>query len=75
MDNVFIKKEWLNKWVAKYFDKDLISIEDLIDVIEDLDDEITDCKEKYEDLKRDLEDNYKPISKAEQYEVSDKDFI
>ena len=50
MENIFIKKEDLNKWVAKYFEyKDLISIEDLISTIEDLDDEINDLKDKLED--------------------------
>lgn len=76
MDNVFIKKEELNKWVAKYFEsQDLISVEDLISVIEDLDTELEDWKSKYEDLENDLEDNYKPISKADQYDIHDGDFI
>ncbi len=46
MENVYIKKSDLNRWVAKYFNKDLITIEDLIDTIEDLDDEISDLKDQ-----------------------------
>lgn len=51
MDNVFIKKEELNKWVAKYFPtQDIISIDDLINAIEDLDDIRTDLEEKIDEL-------------------------
>lgn len=51
MDNVFIKKEELNKWVAKYFPtQDIISIDDLINTIEDLDDIKTDLEEKIDEL-------------------------
>lgn len=75
MDNVFIKKDELNTWIAKYFpNKDLISVDDLIGCIEDLDGEVDDWKMKYEELQNDLEDNYRPISQAEQYEISNRDF-
>ncbi len=75
MDNVYIKKQDVNKWIGKYFpNKDLISIDDLIGCIEDLDSEVESLKEKYEDLEQDLEDNYKPIDKASQYGVSDSWF-
>lgn len=74
MDNVFIKKDELNEWIAKYFKRNLISIDDMLNVIEDLDGEVEDWKMKYEELQNDLEDNYRPISQAEQYEVSDRDF-
>lgn len=51
MDNVFIKKEELNKWVAKYFPtQDIISIDDLINTIEDLDDIRTDLEERIDEL-------------------------
>lgn len=46
MYDVYIKKNQLNSWIAKYFDKDLISINDLIGVIEDLDSEIEDLHEQ-----------------------------
>lgn len=71
MDNVYLKKEELQSWIAKYFTKDLVSIDDLICCIEDLDDEIDTLKTKIEDMEQDIEDNYKPISKAEQYEVNE----
>lgn len=56
MENVFIKKENLNNWIAKYFFKDLISISDLLDLIEELDEEIQTLKEHIEYLEQ-KEDN------------------
>ena len=75
MDEVYIDMRNENKWIRKYFDKDWVSIEELLDTIEDLDSEIEHWKEKYEDLERDLEDNYEPIPYSKQVGVSDKDFI
>lgn len=81
MDNVYIKKEDLYQYKGTYEvfnrlfqNKNLISIDDLISCIEDLDSEVEDWKMKYQELQNDLEDNYRPISQAEQYEVSDRDF-
>lgn len=76
MNDVYIRKEDLGKWIAKYFErKDLISIDDLICCIEDLDSEIDNLKYKIEELEQDIEENYRPISKAEQYDVNECDFI
>lgn len=59
-DNIFIKKEDVNKWIGKYFPKkDLISVEDLLGCIEDLDSEIQSIKEEYEDYKENVKENYK----------------
>ena len=74
MNNVFIKKEELNEWVAKHFKGDLISINDMISVIEDLDSEIDRLEEKIEDIEQDIEDNYKPKNYSELYGVRDSDF-
>ena len=54
---------------------DFIPVDSLMSAIEDLLLEVEHQQECYEDLERDLEDNYRPISQAEQYEVSDSDFI
>lgn len=75
MDEVYIDMRNENKWIRKYFDKDWVSIEELLATIEDLDSEIENWKEKYEDLEEDLRENYKPIPYAEQVCVSDRDFI
>ena len=48
--------------------ENLIPIDSLMAIIYDLKYELGLAEEKYNDLERDLEDNYRPISKAEQYE-------
>lgn len=62
MNNVYIKKEDVNKWIGKHFpNQDLISIDDLIGCIEDLDGELEHLKEEFEDYKENVSENYKPI--------------
>ena len=56
-------------------DEDYIEVEDLLRLIEELNYKVEKVKEELEDLQQDLEDNYKPISKAEQYGISDRDFF
>ena len=54
---------------------DFIPSESIEPMLEDLIYEIEHLEEKYEDLERDLEDNYRAITPAEMYDISDKDFI
>lgn len=54
---------------------DLIPHESIIPLIKDLLIEIDRLEEKYEDLEKDMEENYRRIPVAEQYGVSDSDFI
>lgn len=55
MNEIYIKKEDVNRWIGKFFEnKDLISIDDLIAVIEDLDGDLESLKEKYEELDNDF---------------------
>lgn len=75
MNSIYIKVGDLNKWVAKYFEKqDLITVEDLIATIEDLDSELEEQKEKYEELENKLNDNYEPISPYKMYGINERDF-
>jgi hypothetical protein len=53
---------------------EMIPVESIEPMLEDLICEIERLEEKYSDLEQDLQDNYKPISPAEMYAVSDKDF-
>jgi len=53
---------------------DFIPSESIEPMLEDLLLEIDRLQEKYEDLERDLQDNYRAITPAEMYGVSDKDF-
>ena len=73
MENVFIKREELNKWIAKYFKEDLVSIDDILRVLGDLEFELDSLKEEFEDYKQMVEDNYKPISAYSMYGVSKND--
>lgn len=75
MNNVYIKKEELNEWLRKYFNGDLISINDMISVMEDLVGEIDRLKEKIEDVEQDKEENYKRISISSQVGINNSDFI
>lgn len=55
--------------IRDYFkNKDLVSIDDLLNAIDDLIYERDNIEEKVEDMEKDIEDNYKPISKSEQFE-------
>ena len=56
MDEIYLKTNELNSWIAKYFDKDLISIDELIAVIEDLDSEVEDLRYKLEEKENDYPD-------------------
>ena len=73
MEQVFIRKTDLNKWIAKYFpNQDLISIEELLAIIEELDSEVDRLKEKISDL----ENQEEPIKDYyDYYGVSRNDFI
>lgn len=53
MNRVYILKDELNSWISKYFNKDLISVDDLISCIEDLDEEIDELKELIETKEND----------------------
>ena len=65
-----------NNQIKRIFnDKDLVSIDDLLNKICELDDEIEHLEEEKRNLEQDIEDNYKPIPVAEQVGISDKDFI
>lgn len=59
MDSVYIKKDDVNKWIGKYFKKDLISVDDLISVIEDLDDRVWYLEDEIEKLQSPPEEDYK----------------
>lgn len=55
MENVYIKTEDLNYWIAKYFkNKDIISIDDLIGCIENLDEDNESLKIKIEELENEI---------------------
>lgn len=74
MNNVYVKKENLGEIVEKHFNKDLISIDDLIGLIEELDYHIDRLEEEINDIEQEIEDNYRPINNYSLYGVSESDF-
>lgn len=55
--------------------KDIYSWEEIIQILEDMESEICSMQDEYNSLKEQIEDNYKSIPVAEQYGISDRDFI
>lgn len=61
--------------LESFKEKDIYSWKEIISIIEDLECELHTKEEKIEELENDLESNYKKVSLAEQYDISDRDFI
>ena len=67
MDEVYIDMRKENKWISKYFTKDLVSIDELLNCIEDLDSEIENLKLEIEELKtpsEDTDDDFMQLAKS-----------
>ncbi len=73
MEKILINLE--EDYYKKYFKKDIVTLEEILEKVEELDDEIDYLKEAYERLEEELRENYKPIPKHEFYGVSERDFI
>lgn len=56
-------------------DKQYIEVEELLGIIENLDYEVERLEDELRDLRQDVEDNYERRSLAEDYCISDRDFI
>ncbi len=71
-----IFKEIEEKTITNYeIENNLLPLENVIGIVEDLLSEINSLNEKLEDLENDVRENYRPIPVAEQYGISDEDFI
>ena len=71
-----IFKEIEEKTITNYeIENNLLPLENVIGIVEDLLSEINSLNEKLEDLENDVRENYIPIPVAEQYGISDEDFI
>ena len=80
MNEVYINikefnEDWIGKYLAKKFNKDLISVDNLLGLIEELADDVEYLEDKIRDMEKDIEENYRAIPVHEQYEVYDSDFI
>lgn len=71
-----IFKEIEEKTNTSYeIENNLLPLENVMGIVEDLLSEINSLNEKLEDLENDVRENYRPIPVAEQYGISDEDFI
>ena len=69
MEKILVDIREESKQIKRIFEnKDLISIKDLLSKIEELDDDKEYLEDRIKDMEQDIEDNYKPISKSEQFE-------
>lgn len=75
MEDILIKCDGRNFVKERAVCDRVLTLEELLNLCEELYNEIDILKEKIEDLEQDIEDNYKPLSKAEQYSINDSDFI
>ena len=67
MNEVYIDMRKENKWISKYFTKDLVSIDELLNCIEDLDSKISDLELEIEELKtpdEDPDDDFMQLAKS-----------
>lgn len=76
MDELYLLKENLDGWVTKHIpsNKDLVSVNDLIDVIEQLDSDLESVKEEFEEYKQNVDENYRQVSYASQVDYNPNDF-
>lgn len=64
MDDLCVKVK--GQWFESLFDKDWVSIEEIIEKLELAIDERDYYKQELEDFKKDVEDNYRPLTLREQ---------
>lgn len=64
MNDLCIKVK--GQWFESLFDKDWVSIEEIIEKLELAIDERDYYKQELEDFKKDVEDNYRPLTLREQ---------
>ena len=64
MDDLCIKVK--GQWFESLFDKDWVSVEEIIEKLELAIDERDYYKQELEDFKKDVEDNYRPLTLREQ---------
>lgn len=75
MEDILIKCDGRNFVKEKAVCDRVLTLEEILDLCEELYNETERLNEKINDLEQDIEDNYIPVSKSEQYDVNDSDFI
>ncbi len=75
LDYVLIDKKESLILSQLYEDKESVSVADILSLLEYQQTVINELEEENRNLKQDMEENYRPIPLAEQYGISDRDFI
>ena len=75
LNDILIKCDGRNFVKEKAVCDRVLTLEELLNLCEDLYHQVNVLEEKIDDIEQDIEDNYTPITKAEQYSISDSDFI
>lgn len=73
MEDVLVKIK--DTTLGRYLEKDLISINELLDALDQLIWEKEELRLEFEEFKQEVEDNYRPVSYAEQAGYNVRDFI
>ncbi len=73
MEKILINLE--EEYCKKYFKKDIVTLEEILDKLVELDEELDLLAEKYGELEEDIRENYRPIPVMEQVGMSERDFI
>lgn len=73
MDKILINLE--EDYCRKYFNQDVVSVEDILEKIKEFDDKLYEEKEKYLELENEVKENFRPIPVSELCGISDRDFL
>ena len=75
MNKILVDIREENNTIKKHFNnKDVVSVEELLDIIDNLSYELDRLDEEYKDFKQSVKENYRQIPVSEQVQVYDKDF-
>lgn len=76
MEDIYVDLRVCNKWIQAIFEnKDIVSIEEILEKTEELNDELNEVKTDFEIFKQDVKDNYERVSIIDQLDITDRDFI
>lgn len=74
MERLIVDISGTSYTLSKYFNKEQVSLEEILGALEEMIDAKEHAEEELEDFKRNLEENFKPIPISEQVGISDRDF-
>lgn len=72
MEDVLIRIK--DTTLGRYLERDLISIDELLDALDNAIWEKEELRLEFEEFKQEVEDNYRPLTYAEQIGYNERDF-